>query len=73
MQSDSLAGLRTIPIRDKRRKVMKFIVKWNIPKGSVVDAEQRFVKTGGAAACRRDDDRAMAWHERRRSVDRRDQ
>jgi Protein of unknown function (DUF3303) len=27
---------------------MKFIVKWNIPKGSVVNAEQRFLKTGGA-------------------------
>lgn len=27
---------------------MKFIVKWNIPKGSVVDAEARFLKTGGA-------------------------
>lgn len=27
---------------------MKFIVKYNIPKGSVVDAEQRFLKTGGA-------------------------
>ena len=27
---------------------MKFIVKWKIPKGSVVDAEQRFLKTGGA-------------------------
>jgi hypothetical protein len=26
---------------------MKFIVKWNIPKGSVVDAEQRFLKTSG--------------------------
>ena len=30
------------------KKVMKFIVKWKIPKGSVVDAEQRFLKTGGA-------------------------
>lgn len=27
---------------------MKFIVKWNIPKASVVDAEARFLKTGGA-------------------------
>ena len=27
---------------------MQFIVKWNIPKGSVVDAEKRFLKTGGA-------------------------
>ena len=27
---------------------MKFIVKWSIPKGSVVEAEQRFLKTGGA-------------------------
>jgi hypothetical protein len=26
---------------------MKFIVKWNIPKASVVNAEQRFLKTGG--------------------------
>ena len=25
---------------------MKFIVKWRIPKGSVVDSEQRFLKTG---------------------------
>jgi hypothetical protein len=25
---------------------MKFTVKWNIPKGSVVDAEARFLKTG---------------------------
>jgi hypothetical protein len=28
--------------------MMKFIVKYNIPKGSVVDSEQRFLKTGGA-------------------------
>ncbi len=27
---------------------MLFIVKWNIPKGSVVHAEERFLKTGGA-------------------------
>lgn len=27
---------------------MKFIVKYNIPKASVVDSEQRFLKTGGA-------------------------
>lgn len=27
---------------------MKFIVKYNISKGYVVEAEQRFVKTGGA-------------------------
>lgn len=27
---------------------MQFIVKWNIPKGSVVHAEERFLKTGGA-------------------------
>ena len=27
---------------------MKFIVKYSVPKGSVVDAEQRFLKTGGA-------------------------
>ena len=26
---------------------MKFIVTYKIPKGSVVDAEQRFLKTGG--------------------------
>ena len=26
---------------------MKFIVKYSIPKGCVVDAEQRFLKTGG--------------------------
>jgi hypothetical protein len=26
---------------------MKFTVKWNIPKGSVVDAEARFLQTGG--------------------------
>ena len=26
---------------------MKFIVKWRLPKGSVVQTEQRFVKTGG--------------------------
>jgi hypothetical protein len=26
---------------------MKFIVMWNVPKGSVVDAEARFLKTGG--------------------------
>ncbi len=26
---------------------MKFIVKWNIPKNSVVDAEARFLKAGG--------------------------
>ena len=26
---------------------MKFIVKWNIPKGSVVNSESRFLKTGG--------------------------
>jgi hypothetical protein len=25
---------------------MKFTVKWNIPKGSVVDAEVRFLQTG---------------------------
>lgn len=25
---------------------MKFIVSWNIPKGSVVDSEARFLKTG---------------------------
>ncbi len=25
---------------------MKFTVKWNIPKGSVVDAEARFLQTG---------------------------
>jgi hypothetical protein len=25
---------------------MKFTVKWKIPKGSVVDAEARFLKTG---------------------------
>jgi hypothetical protein len=28
--------------------MMKFIVKYNIPKGSVVDSEERFLKTGGA-------------------------
>ena len=27
---------------------MKFIVKYTIPKPSVVEAEQRFLKTGGA-------------------------
>lgn len=27
---------------------MKFIVKWNVPKSSVVDTESRFLKTGGA-------------------------
>lgn len=27
---------------------MKFIVSYTIPKGSVLDAEARFVKTGGA-------------------------
>ena len=27
---------------------MKFIVKYKIPKGAVLDAEQRFLKTGGA-------------------------
>lgn len=27
---------------------MKFIVKWRIPKGSVVDSEARFLKTGAA-------------------------
>jgi hypothetical protein len=27
---------------------MKFIVKYRVPTGSVVDAEQRFLKTGGA-------------------------
>lgn len=27
---------------------MKFIVRWNIPKGSVVAAEARFLQTGGA-------------------------
>jgi hypothetical protein len=27
---------------------MKFIVSWNIPTGSVVNAEARFLKTGGA-------------------------
>lgn len=26
---------------------MKFIVKWRLPKGSVVQTEERFVKTGG--------------------------
>jgi hypothetical protein len=26
---------------------MQFIVKWSIPKGCVVDAEARFLKTGG--------------------------
>ena len=25
---------------------MKFIVKWNIPRASVIDAEQRFLRTG---------------------------
>ena len=27
---------------------MKFIVKWNIPKSSVLGTEERFLKTGGA-------------------------
>ena len=27
---------------------MKFIVNYSVPKASVVDAEQRFLKTGGA-------------------------
>lgn len=27
---------------------MKFIVKYNIPKSSIVEAQQRFLKTGGA-------------------------
>lgn len=27
---------------------MKFIVRWSIPKSSVLDAEARFVKTGAA-------------------------
>lgn len=27
---------------------MKFIVKYHIPNGSVVEAQQRFLKTGGA-------------------------
>jgi hypothetical protein len=26
---------------------MQFIVKWSIPKGSVADAEARFLKSGG--------------------------
>ncbi len=26
---------------------MKFTVKWNIPKGSVAEAEARFLQTGG--------------------------
>ena len=26
---------------------MQFIVKWKVPKGSVVDSEARFLKTGG--------------------------
>jgi len=31
---------------------MKFIVKYEIPKGSFVDAEQRFLKTGRAPPAR---------------------
>jgi hypothetical protein len=32
--------------RKIKGEVMKYIVSWKIPKGSVVDAEARFLKTG---------------------------
>lgn len=35
-------------MRKARTKIMKFIVTYKVPKASVANAEQRFVKTGGA-------------------------
>ena len=52
---------------------MKFIVKWSIPQGFYFGGRAAVHENRCATAGRRDDDRAMAWHERRRSVDRRDQ